>query len=300
MSWKDQGRQCHVWFGHGTAPDKGRKAAPDPSVAGESIDERVLALACGVIAALPASLRRRAEAQYQHGTLAHLKEAMTAWIKGIRPDQARFASRFLGRGIDDPVVRDLQAAAVGAATATGHEELRDAADKLASAIKVVSVDRWPRFVADAAERARDPATQAAIEGSMQPPHPAPDTIRPVYPIETVIGIGVAGIAGGLGAAARAAGGTILKHVLPEGRSPPVGRTGLPEPDGNSAPSAANRAEFESYTDALRRSMDRPATADSKLSGIMDEMYRPNAKVGSGSTAAAVRSERATGQPIGGR
>ena len=47
-------------------------------------------------------------------------------------------------------------------------------------------------------------------------------------------------------------------------------------------------------------MDRPATTDPKLSVIMDEMYRPNAKVGSGSTAAAVRFERATGQPIAGR
>ena len=53
-------------------------------------------------------------------------------------------------------------------------------------------------------------------------------------------------------------------------------------------------------DGLRRDMGRPATADSKLSDIMDETYRPNAKIGSGSTADAVRSERATGQPTGGK
>lgn len=300
MGWEDQGRQYHMWFGHGTAADKGKKTASDPSVIGKSIDERVLALVYGVIAALPAALRRRAEAQYQYGTLSHLKEAMTAWIKGIRLDQATFASRFFGRVIDDPIVRDLHAAAVGAATATSHEEIRDAADKLADAIKGVSVDGWPRFLANASERARDPATQAAIEGSRQPPNFAPDAIRPVYPVETAIGIAVAGIAGGLGVAARAAGGAVLKHVLPESRPSSAERAGPPMPNGNSAPSAANRVEFENYTDALRRSMNRPATANPKLSGIMDEMYRPNAKVGSGSTAAAVCFESATGQPIGGK
>lgn len=65
------------------------------------------------------------------------------------------------------------------------------------------------------------------------------------------------------------------------------------------PPAANRAEFQNYTDGLRRDMGRPATANPKLSSIMDEMHRPNAKIGSGSTADAVRSERATGQPTGG-
>lgn len=111
---------------------------------------------------------------------------------------------------------------------------------------------------------------------------------------------MAGIASGVGAATRALGGAILKQVLPESRSSLAERTGLPEPDGNSAPPAANRAEFENYTDALRRSMDRPVTTDPKLSAILDEMYRPNAKVGSGSTAAALRFERATGQPVAGR
>lgn len=94
MSWEDQGRQYHMWFGHGTAPDNSKSAAPDPSVTGKSTDERALALADGAIAALPTSLPGRAEAQYQHGILPRLKEAMTAWIKGTRLDQATFASRF--------------------------------------------------------------------------------------------------------------------------------------------------------------------------------------------------------------
>jgi hypothetical protein len=259
-----------------------------------------LALAYGAIAALPASLRGRAKAQYQHGILPRLKEALTAWIRGTRLDRDTFASRFFAREANDPVVLSLHSAALGAATATSHEDIRDAAGKLADAIKAVGVDQWPRFVAEASERARDPAAQAVIERSSQPSDPARDAIRPVYPFETAIGVIGAGIVGGVAAAARAVGGAIVRQVLPENSPPPIGAAGGLKPEGSSAPSAANRAGFEKYTDGLRRSMDRPPTTDPKLSSIMDEMYRPNAKVGSGSTAAAVRSERATGQPIGGR
>ncbi len=141
MSWEDQGRQYHMWFGHGTAPDKGKKSSPDPSVTGKSTEDRVLALAYGAVAALPASLRGRAETQYQHGTLPRLKEAMTAWIRGTLLDRATFANRFFGREADDAVVRSLHSAALGAATATSHEDFRDAAYKLADAIKAVGVDQ---------------------------------------------------------------------------------------------------------------------------------------------------------------
>jgi hypothetical protein len=47
-------------------------------------------------------------------------------------------------------------------------------------------------------------------------------------------------------------------------------------------------------------MERPHATDSKLNSLLDKIYRPNATVGSGSTAAAVRKEAATGQSVGGR
>lgn len=134
--------------------------------------------------------------------------------QGTRLEPDVFASRFLGRAGDDPVARDLHSAAGLAATATSHADRAEAAYKLADAIKGVGVDGWPRFVADASERARDPETQAAIKAISQPPPHAPDAIRPVYPVEEAIGIAVGGLVGGAGAAARALGGAILKHVLP--------------------------------------------------------------------------------------
>ncbi|MXG91952.1 hypothetical protein GRQ65_20620 [Nocardioides sp. YIM 123512] len=63
--------------------------------------------------------------------------------------------------------------------------------------------------------------------------------------------------------------------------------------------AANRAKHEKFLVELRREMGRPSTKDPDLTKLMRENYRDNAQVGSGSTAAAVRHELATGQPVGG-
>jgi hypothetical protein len=63
--------------------------------------------------------------------------------------------------------------------------------------------------------------------------------------------------------------------------------------------AKNIATHEAYKDSLRASMSKPVVSDPKLADLIDELYRPNAKIGSGSTAAAVRQELATGQPVGG-
>ncbi len=63
--------------------------------------------------------------------------------------------------------------------------------------------------------------------------------------------------------------------------------------------AANIAAHEAYKDGLRGAMSKPAVSDSALARLIDPLYRPNATVGSGSTAAAIRQELATGQPVGG-
>ena len=234
MSWEDQGRQYHMWFGNGTAGNKATKAAPGSSVVGQSTADRVLALAYGALASLPTAHRGQAEAQCHDGTLPRLKEAMTAWMRGTALNQAAFAGRFFGRGADDPVVRDLHDAALRTATATSHDDLREAAGKLARAMEAVGIQRWPGFVADAAQRARDPATQAAIGKSRQPPDPARDAIRPVYPLETLAGIGAAGLIGGAAAALRSAGGAALRQILPESRPP----------TGSSVPNVAEGATAE--------------------------------------------------------
>ena len=46
-------------------------------------------------------------------------------------------------------------------------------------------------------------------------------------------------------------------------------------------------------------MSKPHVIDEKLSRIIDQQYRPGASVGSGSSADAYRSERVTGERVGG-
>lgn len=128
---------------------------------------------------------------------------------------AAFAPLFLGRSAADPIATNLFRAAVGARYATRQDALREAAGTLAEAIKAIGISQWPRFVANAAERARHPATVAAVEKSRQPPDLRRDAITPVYPIETIAGVVAAGVVGGLAAVVRAIGGAVLKEVLPE-------------------------------------------------------------------------------------
>ena len=62
----------------------------------------------------------------------------------------------------------------------------------------------------------------------------------------------------------------------------------------------NIASHEAYKDGLRAAMGKPPASDPNLARLIDPLYRPNATAGSGSVAAAVRQELATGLPVGGR
>ncbi|WP_235896133.1 type IV secretion protein Rhs [Yersinia alsatica] len=53
-------------------------------------------------------------------------------------------------------------------------------------------------------------------------------------------------------------------------------------------------------DSLHASMEKPNVKNENLKNIIDDLYRPNTNVGSGSTADAVRYELATGKKVGGR
>lgn len=63
--------------------------------------------------------------------------------------------------------------------------------------------------------------------------------------------------------------------------------------------ARNAANFARYKDELRAAMSKPYVSDVELARYMDQLYREGAQIGSGSTAAAVRHELATGGTVGG-
>ena len=67
-----------------------------------------------------------------------------------------------------------------------------------------------------------------------------------------------------------------------------------------ADSAVNIVNYIKYKDELLSNMGRISVKDKNLQNIIDFMYRPNAKIGSGSTADAVRYELKMGENIAGK
>lgn len=63
---------------------------------------------------------------------------------------------------------------------------------------------------------------------------------------------------------------------------------------------ANIATGAKLTDDLISKMVKPQVSDARLSGLMDDLYRDGARIGSGSTADAVRYEATTGNQVGGK
>lgn len=71
-------------------------------------------------------------------------------------------------------------------------------------------------------------------------------------------------------------------------------------DGTSpAGDPASRVAYQRYLETLREAMAKPGVTDSKLAEIVEKLYRDNPEIGSGSTAAAIRHELATGMPTKG-
>jgi RHS repeat-associated protein len=61
----------------------------------------------------------------------------------------------------------------------------------------------------------------------------------------------------------------------------------------------NTAAYERYKQLLRKLMEKPQANDARLQKLIDDLYRKGAKIGSGSTAAAIRHEKRTGNAVGG-
>nr|WP_267096262.1 hemagglutinin repeat-containing protein [Xanthomonas sacchari] len=102
---------------------------------------------------------------------------------------------------------------------------------------------------------------------------------------------------GLREVADAAGSTSERSVLhssaiadSEASAPPLIRS-----DG-----MADAASGARLREDLLASMSKPEVSNPRLSSIIDTLYRDGAKVGSGSTADAVRHELKTGQSVGGK
>ncbi|MFC7108777.1 ALF repeat-containing protein [Nonomuraea rubra] len=101
-------------------------------------------------------------------------------------------------------------------------------------------------------------------------------------------------------------GNVLRHELRDVSMAPMGEFGgpglFPGVGGRRPPLhnlAASRALFEEYKNILRAEMVKPHVVDSQLARWFEELWRPGATVGNGSTAAAVRFELKFGGSVGG-
>ena len=69
---------------------------------------------------------------------------------------------------------------------------------------------------------------------------------------------------------------------------------------NASKGLSGAAKHDFYKKQLRSSMAKPKVQNRNLKQIIEDNYRPNAKIGSGSTADALRHEKLTGNPVGGK
>jgi hypothetical protein len=69
---------------------------------------------------------------------------------------------------------------------------------------------------------------------------------------------------------------------------------LPPPNFNDS---YNRIALEEFKVILRAQMEKPYVVDATLNRIVDRIYKSHASIGSGSTAAAIRHELATGEKV---
>lgn len=157
--WVYQGRQFHMWFGHGTKPQD----APSEKNGLGSLDERVRILGSTAIAGLPQSKRHHAAASFDGPTLDRLVETMRAWVGKLSLGHVDFAARFFGPPANSPVVEHLRRSAEIVAGAATRAKMRDATDEFAAGMMAVGLDGWRRFLTDAHERATATAFVQSIK-----------------------------------------------------------------------------------------------------------------------------------------
>lgn len=156
MTWQDQGRQYHMWFGHGTAGSKNRpsKAGADPMFEPGNFDKRMEAVAHGALMHMPRKDWHRTVVSFDRQRLERFRTAMTAWIGARSLSDASFGATLLAPSTSDVAIDALRGAATGALMAQSHEDLKGASGQLAVAMQDVGLEKWPGFLHDATIRAQ--------------------------------------------------------------------------------------------------------------------------------------------------
>jgi hypothetical protein len=124
------------------------------------------AVVYGAVGHLAPAERTQYSAHLEQGGVSRLSDCLLAWSQATDLDRDSFRHRFLGGAGSDVVVDHLREAATGASSATTAGQQRDAASELAHAWRLVGADRWPRFIADAHDRAMSNSAMAGARGRL--------------------------------------------------------------------------------------------------------------------------------------
>jgi hypothetical protein len=248
MSWIDQGRQEHGWFGHG-ASGAARLDPFDPDGRSE-LRARTFA-AVEFAADVLHSAGERASFNLT-ATRDKMRELTPAWAAGAHPAPDIFRQIFFGKDFDPVEAWGIQSTVLALMHADTHATLKDTGPKLADAIRTIGLGAWLGFLRDAQDRVAqlqapvapasfDPAAPAAGAASNARRTSGPrldgsgDRIRPVFPLELLAGGAEAALTKGALGVARVLGGAILLRILPEQppepppSEPPIAPESPPKP-----------------------------------------------------------------------
>ncbi len=173
--WTYQGRQYHMWFGHGTKPTDGSPAADAKPDLG-SIDERVHNLGHTLVAGFPASKRHHAAARLNIEDHARLDRVMEAVVRAIPMGPRVTALRVLGMHPDGRGVEAFVDAGRILAAAKTQADLRNATDRLATSAQEIGLDRFEPFLRQADDHLTQTGGLLALLRDL--PKPAPPVTAP--------------------------------------------------------------------------------------------------------------------------
>ena len=149
MSWEDQGRQQHGWFGHGAggaAPPQGRTAA--------------IKLTSSAVASLPASQRGSVESWLARGGVDQVATALPGWVAGAALPAGEFHDTVFGPKGTQTLAAHAQA--VGQAVA-GDPASAAAGRRFAALIQAAPSGGMARVMAGAVSQAGTPPVRALVE-----------------------------------------------------------------------------------------------------------------------------------------